>query len=103
MSDWLFGVRVPALSIADIRNLTSTIRHSLGIPPEKAFPVLEFLEFALPEVFPEFSWIVVESLPHGDEACAFPDGCTENPDGPFIKLTEEVYDLYSALCPAGSV
>lgn len=92
MSDWLNGVKVPPLRISDIRSLASVIRSHTEVAPEEAFPVLQFLEFSLPAALPEFDWSVNDDLPPHIEACAYPDGCTENPDGPFIKISSAVYE-----------
>jgi hypothetical protein len=92
MSDWLRGVKVPPLRIADIRRLTTSIRHGSQIEPEESFPVLEFLEISLPNVLPGFDYVITDDMPHGMEACAFPDGCTEHLDGPFIKISGQVYE-----------
>lgn len=92
MSDWLHGVRVPPLSIVQLRELAGAIRAGSHLPPVEPFPVLYFLEHALPEAILGFDFAVVDELPDGNEACAYPDGCTEHPDGPFIELTTKVYD-----------
>lgn len=96
MSDWLNGIKVPPLNIAQIRELTGTIRTSFGIDPEHPFPVLWFLETAMPQYLKGFDWEVDETLPRRMEACAFPDGCRENPGGPYIKVRPEVYDAACA-------
>lgn len=92
MSDWLHGLKVPPLKITDIRRLATAIRRGSQIEPEERFPVLEFLEFSLPEGLPGFDWAIFDNLPHLMEACAFPDGCTEHSDGPFIKVSDGVYE-----------
>ena len=92
MSDWLHGVKVPPLRTSDIRALATQIRGGLRIPPEERFPAMEFLEFAMPCAMPDFGWMVEETLPGGLEACAYPDGCTENPSGPFIVFSSNVYE-----------
>jgi len=92
MSDWLHGVRVPPLSIAQLRELAGVIRAGSHLSPVEPFPVLYFLEHALSKAIPGFDFAVVDELPDGNEACAYPDGCTENPDGPFIELTTKVYE-----------
>lgn len=92
MSDWLHGVRVPPLSIAQLRELAGVIRAGLHLSPVESFPVLYFLEHALSKAIPGFDFAVVDELSDGNEACAYPDGCTENPDGPFIELTTEAYE-----------
>lgn len=92
MSDWLHGVRVPPLSIAQLRELADMVREASHLKPEEPFPVLYFLEHSLPQAIPEFDFAVVDHLPDGNEACAYPDGCREHPDGPFIVLSTMVYD-----------
>ena len=68
------------------------VRNASQLEPMDPFPVLYFLEHSLPEALPGFDFIIEDHLPNDDEACAYPDGCNENPDGPFIKLTPTVYD-----------
>src|SRR6267154_2486567 len=92
MSDWLHGIRVPPLTINQLRELAKLIRSASQLKPEEPFPVLRFLEHALPQALPNFDFLVVEELSDRDEARAYPDGCPEYPDGPFIKLTKRVYD-----------
>lgn len=92
MSDWLHGVRVPPLSIAQLRELAGLVREASHLKPEEHFPVPYFLEHSLPQAIPEFDFMVVDHLSDGNEACAYPDGCAEHPDGPFIELTTRVYD-----------
>ena len=92
MNDWLHGVLVPPLGIKEIRCQAEAIRTSVHLAATEPFPVLAFLEHALPIVFPEFDLEIVEELPNHDEACAYPDGCQEHPHGPLIRLTVEVYE-----------
>lgn len=92
MSDWLFGVRVPPINIGQLRELATLFRDASRLKPEESFPVLYFLEHSLPKAIPGFDFIIVDHLPDGNEACAYPDGCLENPGGPFIELTTKVYD-----------
>lgn len=92
MSDLLHGVQVPPRSINELRDLASLIRESSHLKPKEPFPVLYFLEQWLPEAFPGFDFIIVDQLPDGNEACAYPDGCIDHPDGPLIMLTTKVYD-----------
>jgi Zn-dependent peptidase ImmA (M78 family) len=92
MSDWLHGVRVPPLTIIQLRDLAKMIRVASQLTPEEPFPVLFFFEHSLPMAIPNFDFTIVESLSDGDEARAYPDGCQEYPDGPFVKLTTLVYD-----------
>lgn len=92
MNDWLHGVLVPPLRITDIRREAESIRARVNLDPSESFPVLAFLEHAMPIAFPAFDFEIVEELPDDDEACAYPDGCQEYPDGPLIRLTLEVYE-----------
>jgi len=92
MSDWLHGVKVPALRIADIRSFATSIRQNSQIGIHDPFPVLDFLEFSLTGGIDGFDWISSDDLPRGVEACAYPDGCAENPDGPYIKIRDTVYE-----------
>lgn len=92
MSDWLHGVRVPPLNIAQLRELAGLVRGASQLQPQEPFPVLYFLEHSLPQAIPGFDFVIVDQLPEGDEACAYPDGCREHHDGPFIKLTTAVYN-----------
>lgn len=92
MSDWLHGVRVPALRIDDIREIASTIRQSTGLSVLAPFPALPFLELAMPALVDNFDLEIVESLPDGNEARAFPDGAPHYPDGPVIQLLTQVYE-----------
>lgn len=96
MSDWLNGMKVPPLKITQIRELAGTIRNSLGVSQAEPFPVMFFLETAMVEALEGFDWEVDESLPRDVMACAFPDGCRENPNGPHIKIRPEVYEAAHA-------
>lgn len=98
MSDWLHGVRVPPISIAQLRELAGLVRDSSHLTPQETFPVLYFLERSLPQAILGFDFVIVDHLSDGNEACAYPDGCSENPDGPFIELTTKVYDRACAGC-----
>ena len=91
MSNRLNGVEVTPRSIGDIRTLTTTIRESIGINLTDRFPVIWFLERSMYGLN-GFNWSVDDDLSDGMEACAFPNGCLENPGGPFIKVRPEVYD-----------
>jgi hypothetical protein len=92
MNDWLHGVLVPPRGIKEIRREAESIRAGVNLAAAEPFPVLAFLEHAMPVAFPAFDYEIVEELPHQDEACAYPDGCQEHPDGPLIRLTLEVYE-----------
>jgi hypothetical protein len=92
MSDWLHGVRVPPLRINDIRQIASTLRSNADLSPAEPFPALHFLELAMPALVDHFDLEIVESLPDGNEARAFPDGAPHHPDGPVIQLLTHVYE-----------
>lgn len=92
MSDWLYGVRVPPLRINQIREIASTLRMNAGLSPAEPFPALHFLELAMPVLVDNFDWEIVESLPDGNEARAYPDGAPHHPDGPVIQLLTQVYE-----------
>ncbi len=92
MSDWLHGVRVPPTSIGKLRAFATLIREASRLKPDERFPVPQFLELSLPQAITGFDFIVVDGLRDGNEACAYPDGCAEHPDGPFIEFTHSVYD-----------
>lgn len=91
MSDWLHGVRVPPLRTSDLRQFAKAIRLGAKIEVAQPFPVLPFLEHAMPAALIGFDFEVTDNLSDGNEACAYPDGCRENPSGPFIKLSTTVY------------
>jgi IrrE N-terminal-like domain len=92
MSDWLHGVRVPPLKIRDLRRLAVAIRSHSNLEECAPFPVLRFLEWSMPELIEAFDWEIVESLPDGDEARAYPDGAPHYPQGPVIQMLAHVYD-----------
>lgn len=92
MSDWLHGVRVPARRIQDLRALASEIRSHSNLAAAERFPVLHFLELSMGEMLENFDYEIVDSLPDGDEARAYPDGAPHFPDGPVIQLLQAVYD-----------
>lgn len=92
MSDWLYGVRVPPLRINDIREIASTLRSNAKLSPDEPFPALHFLELAMPALVDNFDLEIVESLPDGNEARAYPDGAPHYPDGPVIQLLTHVYE-----------
>lgn len=92
MSDRVYGVAVGARSTQDIRNLAADIRTACGIALEDRFPATWFLEVAMVGGLDGFDWEVDETLSSDMEACAFPDGCPENPEGPFIKIRPDVYE-----------
>jgi Zn-dependent peptidase ImmA (M78 family) len=92
MSDWLHGVRVPPLWINDIRSIASSLRSNSELSAAEPFPALHFLEWSMQEIVQNFDFEIVESLPDGDEARAFPDGAPHYPDGPVIQVLPHVYE-----------
>jgi hypothetical protein len=96
MSDWLHGVKVPPRRINDLRALASDIRVQSELSTDEPFPALHFLEWSMGEIVEHFDYEVVESLPDGNEARAFPDGAPHYPDGPVIQLLQHVYDRAGA-------
>ncbi len=48
------------------------------------------------EIVQHFDFEIVESLPDGDEARAFPDGAPHYPDGPVIQVLPHVYERAAA-------
>ena len=92
MSDWLHGVEVPPLKISNIRDVTETIRSASSLNHAAKYPVLSLLEHWMHLVFDGYDWEVREHLPNNQEACCYPDGCPDNPNGPLIILREDVYD-----------
>ena len=78
--------RVPARSRAEIRKFANTIRDILGIRGDSPFPMMEFVERVLPEVYPDFELHVrpIEDMgkKHGETF----------PDRHIICLREDVYN-----------
>lgn len=92
MSDWLYGVRVPPMRIGDLREVATTIRQQSDLSSEEPFPVLKFLEWSMGAMFENFDYEIVDTLPDGDEARAYPDGAPHHQEGPVIQLLRQVYD-----------
>lgn len=92
MSDWLHGVRVPPMRIDELREIATVIRQQSELSPEEPFPVLKFLEWSMDAMFEDFDFEVVDTLPDGDEARAYPDGAPHHPNGPVIQLLRQVYE-----------
>ncbi|KHF28293.1 ImmA/IrrE family metallo-endopeptidase [Anoxybacillus sp. EFIL] len=69
-----------------IRALTNAIREILGLQDEKCFPVVEFLELGLPQIFHDFSYEIV--APH---ELKNKYGVTY-PEKNVIRLREDVYE-----------
>ncbi|MBB6285304.1 ImmA/IrrE family metallo-endopeptidase [Geobacillus subterraneus] len=75
-----------ATSRINIRELTNTIRKLLGLYEERYFPIIEFLEFGLGYIFPDFSYEIVSPLDmKSDYGVTYPQ--TNK-----IKLREDVYE-----------
>ena len=92
MSDWLHGIRVPALRISDLRDIATVIRSRSNLGREDPFPALHFLEWSMFDIVDNFDFEVVSALPDGNEACAFPDGASHHPHGPVIQMLQSAYD-----------
>lgn len=70
----------------NIRDLAITIRHIVGMDNEKYFPVVDFLELVMPQIYDNFSYEIV----HPDEL-KNEYGVTY-PEKNVIKLREDVYE-----------
>ncbi|WP_430454928.1 ImmA/IrrE family metallo-endopeptidase [Rheinheimera sp.] len=83
------GRKVPPLSIAKIRALTTKLRDAfeqLDVPKGGQLDVLYLLDVALPQAIPEFSMLIVEDCELGDDlAQTFPDRLQ-------IKVRNSVYE-----------
>ena len=77
--------RVPPMSRSAIRALANQLRSSLKIKG-LFFPVMEVLEFALPQIIPNFSWEIgsVEEM-GGTHGLTYPQDS-------LIILREDIYD-----------
>jgi len=80
------GCRVPPLSKVKIREFATSLRHHLGLDRRSDFPIIEVLEFALPQLIDGF---VLEVGSH--EEMGHNHGLTY-PNKAIIKLREDVYD-----------
>lgn len=92
MSDWLYGVKVPILRINDLRDIATEIRSRSNLSVVDPFPALHFLEWSMCDIFESFDLEIVDALPEGNEARAFPDGAPHHPDGPVIQMRQSAYD-----------
>jgi len=74
------------LSRKKIRDITIVIRQISGLNENKAFPIMRFFEYVLPEIVPGFEWYVVPD----DQM----DGCDGRtvPEKNQIFLKQSVYD-----------
>lgn len=70
----------------NIRELTNVIRGVLGLRDESYFPIVEFLEWGIHQIDPEFSFQIV-----GPEELSKQYGMTY-PEKNMISLREEVYE-----------
>ena len=70
-----------------IRGLASHLRSY-----DRFFQFLNFSKYRCHRRFPDSTLPWSMTYQDENEACAYPDGCVENPDGPFIKLTNIVYE-----------
>ena len=80
------GVRVKPLSQAAIRSMTLAIRKRFGFFESYYFPVVEFLENVMPEIFTGFNYEYVEKMKMGGvEGLTIPETNT-------IRIREDVYE-----------
>lgn len=86
MSYYADDRRVPAKSRSDIRRFANSIRDLFGIDHSQPFPVMEFLEFALPRVFPDFELEILSVEEMGEK-----HGETLH-DRRIIRIREDIYD-----------
>ncbi|UOK65377.1 ImmA/IrrE family metallo-endopeptidase [Paenibacillus sp. OVF10] len=74
------------LSRATIRQITTMIREEFNLTTEKYFPIVEFLELAMPRLDEKFVLLPVSKSEMGSKhGLAFPDN-------KLIKIREDVYD-----------
>lgn len=80
------GYEEPPCSTQDLRNISDLVRRIFDIDPEKPFPVCEFIEFALYELFDDFKFEICTKAEmrekHGETL----------PGRHLIRLREDVYD-----------
>lgn len=86
MNHYAEGCEVPPHSRADFRLLAKAVRKEFGIPETDAFPVVAFLEFALPQLYDDFEYQIVEAAVMGEN-----HGMTF-PDQHRILIREDVYE-----------
>jgi len=74
-----------AISRAELRNLAAELRTMIGFGNKPYFPVVEFMEYVMPSIFPDFNYEIVrdDELP-GIEGLTLPH---EN----LIRLPNTVY------------
>jgi len=97
MSDWHHGVKVPSMSIDDLRGYAREIRRkTIRLGALDRFPALVFAEIIMPSMRENYDFEVVDSLPDGNEARAFPDGAPPLSEGPLIQVLSSVYDKAAA-------
>jgi hypothetical protein len=77
-------IEVPPLKRREIRKVAQDLRDSLCID-QPFFPIMEVLEFALPNIFPDFALVIETSEDMGQN-----HGLTY-PDKGVIKLRDDVY------------
>jgi Zn-dependent peptidase ImmA (M78 family) len=69
-----------------IRSFTNVIREVVGMKEETYFPVVEFLELGIPQIYPSFSYEIVEFKHMKNEY-----GLTY-PEHNLIRIREDVYE-----------
>lgn len=80
------GYRVPPLSKLHIRNFATSLRHHLGLDRRSDFPIIDVLEFVLPQLMEGFVMQVCSREEMGAN-----HGLTY-PNKAIIKLREDVYE-----------
>ena len=86
MNHYAEGCEVPPHSRRDFRLLAKAVRRKFDIPETNPFPVVEFLEFALPTLYDHFQYQVLERRVMGEN-----HGMTY-PDQHKILIREDVYE-----------
>ncbi len=80
------GYRVPPLSKLHIRNFATSLRHHLGLDRRSDFPIIDVLEFVLPQLMDGFILQVCSREEMGaNHGLTYPNKAT-------IKLREDVYE-----------
>ena len=79
------GIKVPSLSRKDIQEITRRVRASIDWD-KPWFPVVQFLEFGLPKLFPGFLY---EVLPR---SCMGENHGATFPEKNLIQIREDVYE-----------
>jgi len=74
------------LSRVDIREIANFFRQQCKLIDAKFFPIVEFLEFVMPQLDPQFVWESISRFEMGSKhGLAYPDD-------KLIKIREDVYE-----------